>query len=207
MDSYQTIRCEAHGEFTEKRSRFIGHAFPVQTAEEAEAAVKQMRSRYWDARHNVYAFRLREGNAVRSSDDGEPQGTAGAPVRDVLIGKDVADCCIVVTRYFGGILLGAGGLVRAYTQAAQMALEKAGLRTMAFGEIRRICCDYSAYSGIKALVCAMGGVIEEELFTDRAEIRFCMRAEDCARFEAQLTEHTNGRTAAERVGEKFFEIF
>ena len=115
MDSYRTVRCEAHDEFTEKRSRFIGHAFPAQSVEEAEAAVKKIRSQYWDARHNVYAFSLLAGNAVRSSDDGEPQGTAGAPVRDVLLGMGVTDCCVVVTRYFGGILLGAGGLVRAYT--------------------------------------------------------------------------------------------
>lgn len=206
MDSYQTIRCQAQEEFTEKRSRFIGHAFPVRTVEEAEAAVRQVRSRYWDARHNVYAFRLREGNAVRSSDDGEPQGTAGAPVRDVLIGKNISDCCVVVTRYFGGILLGAGGLVRAYTQAAQLALERAGICTMVRGEVRRICCDYASYSGVKALIGSMGGVMEGETFTDRAELRFCIRAEDCAQFDARLTERTNGRIASDRLGEKFFEI-
>lgn len=206
MDSYQTIRCEAHDEFTEKRSRFIGHAFPAQTVEEAEAAVKKIRSQYWDARHNVYAFSLLAGNAVRSSDDGEPQGTAGAPVRDVLLGMGVKDCCVVVTRYFGGILLGAGGLVRAYTQAAQMALEKAGVKTMALGSSLRVVCDYSSYSGIKALICSCGGVIGEELFTDQAEIRFCLKKSEVGSFSARLTELTNGKIAAEPAGEKFFEI-
>lgn len=206
MDSYRTIRCEAHDEFTEKRSRFIGHAFPVQTVEEAEAAIKKIRSQYWDARHNVYAFSLLAGNAVRSSDDGEPQGTAGAPVRDVLLGAGVTDCVVVVTRYFGGILLGAGGLVRAYTQAAQMALEKAGIKTMARGVCLRIVCGYSAYSGIKALICSSGGVIEEELFTENAELKFCLKQSELSSFSAKLTELTNGKIAAQQAGEKFFEI-
>lgn len=206
MDSYRTIRCEAHDEFTEKRSRFIGHAFPVQSVEEAEAAIKKIRSQYWDARHNVYAFSLLAGNAVRSSDDGEPQGTAGAPVRDVLLGAGVTDCVVVVTRYFGGILLGAGGLVRAYTQAAQMALEKAGIKTMARGICLRIVCGYSAYSGIKALICSSGGVIEEELFTENAELKFCLKQSELSSFSAKLTELTNGKIAAQQAGEKFFEI-
>ncbi len=206
MDSYRTVRCEAHDEFTEKRSRFIGHAFPVQSVEEAEAAVKKIRSQYWDARHNVYAFSLLAGNAVRSSDDGEPQGTAGAPVRDVLLGMGVTDCCVVVTRYFGGILLGAGGLVRAYTQAAQLALQKAGIKTMAQGVSLRIVCGYSAYSGVKALICSSGGVIEEELFTENAQIDFCLKKAHLLSFTAKLTELTNGKLIAEQTGEKFFEI-
>lgn len=206
MDSYRTIRCEAHDEFTEKRSRFIGHAFPVQSVEEAEAAIKKIRSQYWDARHNVYAFSLLAGNAVRSSDDGEPQGTAGAPVRDVLLGAGVTDCVVVVTRYFGGILLGAGGLVRAYTQAAQMALEKAGIKTMARGVCLHIVCGYAAYSGIKALICSCGGVIEEELFTENAELKFCLQQSELSSFSAQLTELTNGKITAQQAGEKFFEI-
>lgn len=206
MDAYRTIRGEAHDEFIEKRSRFIGHAFPVQSVEEAEAAVKKIRSQYWDARHNVYAFSLLAGNAVRSSDDGEPQGTAGAPVRDVLLGMGVTDCCVVVTRYFGGILLGAGGLVRAYTQAAQMALEAAGVKTMARGLSLRIVCDYASYSGVKSLICACGGVIGEELFTENAQIDFCLKKSDYPDFAARLTELSNGRLAAEQLGEKFFEI-
>lgn len=206
MDSYRTIRCEAHDEFTEKRSRFIGHAFPVQSVEEAEAAIQKIRSQYWDARHNVYAFSLLAGNAVRSSDDGEPQGTAGAPVRDVLLGAGVTDCVVVVTRYFGGILLGAGGLVRAYTQAAQLALEKAGIKTMARGVCLRIVCGYAAYSGIKALICSSGGVIEEELFTENAELKFCLKQSELQSFSAKLTELTNGKIAAQQAGEKFFEI-
>ena len=171
MDSYRTVRCEAHDEFTEKRSRFIGHAFPVQSVEEAEAAVKKIRSQYWDARHNVYAFSLLAGNAVRSSDDGEPQGTAGAPVRDVLL-----------------------------------ALPKAGIKTMAQGVSLRIVCGYSAYSGVKALICSSGGVIEEELFTENAQIDFCLKKAHLLSFTAKLTELTNGKLIAEQTGEKFFEI-
>ena len=112
---YKTIRNAAEDEFVEKRSRFIGHALPVTTEEEALAFIAEMKSKYWDASHNVYAYILREGGIQRFSDDGEPQGTAGIPTLDVLRKEGLTDLVVVVTRYFGGILLGGGGLVRAYS--------------------------------------------------------------------------------------------
>ena len=113
MMEYKTIRLREEAEFIERRSRFIGHACPVKTEEEAVAFINEMKAKYWDASHNVYAYCLREGQIKRYSDDGEPQGTAGIPVLDVLQKSGVVDTAVVVTRYFGGILLGAGGLVRA----------------------------------------------------------------------------------------------
>ena len=125
---YKTILEPAEDEFVEKKSRFIAYTSPVHTVEEANAFIAGIRQRHWDATHNVPAFVLRSG-VQRSSDDGEPGGTAGMPVLDVLLKSGVQDVCVVVTRYFGGILLGAGGLVRAYSHACSLALEAAGVET------------------------------------------------------------------------------
>ncbi|MBQ1830507.1 MAG: YigZ family protein, partial [Ruminococcus sp.] len=124
---YKTVAREASDEFVEKRSRFIGYVKPVKTEEEAVAFINQKRSEHWDARHNVYAYSLREGNIKRYSDDGEPSGTAGMPVLDVIVKNEIYDVCVVVTRYFGGVLLGTGGLVRAYSQGSKIALESGGI--------------------------------------------------------------------------------
>ena len=126
MKDYITLNQRAQDEFVERKSRFIGTATPVSTQEEAIAFIDEMRSKYWDATHNVYAYILRDGTK-RYSDDGEPQGTAGVPVLDVLQKEGLTDLCVVVTRYFGGILLGAGGLVRAYSHGAKIAVDAAGI--------------------------------------------------------------------------------
>lgn len=121
-----TVKKDAVSEFYEKRSRFIGHAFFVTTEEEAMAKISEVRAKYPDATHNCFAYNLRRFSQRRFSDDGEPQGTAGLPILTAIDNNGIVDCCIVVTRYFGGTLLGAGGLVRAYTKAAVTALEEAG---------------------------------------------------------------------------------
>lgn len=125
MEEYKTLRAPASDEFTEKRSRFIGYAQPVSTQVEAAAFIERIKKQHHDATHNVFAYLLREGQLERYSDDGEPQGTAGIPVLDVLRKQGVTNCAVVVTRYFGGILLGAGGLVRAYSHAAARQLRSA----------------------------------------------------------------------------------
>ena len=113
MSSYRTIRERSQDEFVVKKSRFIGYVCPVKTEEEAKAFIEEIKKKHWDATHNVWAYNLQEGMIRRFSDDGEPQGTAGIPTLDVILKEDVVDCCVVGTRYFGGILLGGGGLVRA----------------------------------------------------------------------------------------------
>ena len=143
MMEYKTIRLREEAEFIERRSRFIGHACPVKTEEEAVAFINEMKAKYWDASHNVYAYCLREGQIKRYSDDGEPQGTAGIPVLDVLQKSGVVDTAVVVTRYFGGILLGAGGLVRAYSHGASIALEAAGIVTMGLCTLGVVSCSDS----------------------------------------------------------------
>ena len=130
MDGYRTIRTAASAEFVEKKSRFIGHICPVTTQEEANEFIRQKKSEYWDATHNVYAYVLREGQTRRYSDDGEPQGTAGIPTLDVLLKEDLTDCVVVVTRYFGGTLLGTGGLVRAYSHGSKIAHANSATRTV-----------------------------------------------------------------------------
>ena len=129
-DAYRTVRHRASAEFIERKSRFIGHICPVQTQEEAVAFIQEQKSKYWDATHNVYAYVLREGQTRRYSDDGEPQGTAGIPVLDVLLKEELTDCVVVATRYFGGILLGTGGLVRAYGHTSKIAVDAGGIVTI-----------------------------------------------------------------------------
>ena len=130
MSDYLTLRKESSDEFIEKRSRFIGYAKPVTTQEEAMDFINAIRAKHWDATHNVYAYVLRDGQSRRYSDDGEPSGTAGVPVLDVLLKENITDCVVVATRYFGGVLLGAGGLVRAYSHTSKIAVEAAGIMKM-----------------------------------------------------------------------------
>ena len=131
LKKYKTILEEAEEEIVEKKSRFIATVRPVKTEDEARAFIEEMKKKYWDARHNVFAYQIGERNELqRFSDDGEPQGTAGMPVLNVLKGEDVKDTAVVVTRYFGGTLLGTGGLVRAYGKAAKEGLLSAGIVEM-----------------------------------------------------------------------------
>ena len=131
--------------FEEKRSKFTGRLWHVETAEDAVAKIKEMREKYWDATHNCYAYILRENNAARHSDDGEPGGTAGVPIYEVLRKEGLTDVCCVVTRYFGGVLLGAGGLVRAYTKGAKDAVDAAQIKCMAEAVKLAVTVDYGLY--------------------------------------------------------------
>ena len=149
----------ADAEFTERRSRFIGHIFPTDTEQEALACLKRMRETDWDATHNGYAYIIRDG-ATRFSDDGEPGGTAGMPVLQVLQREEIFNVTCVVTRYFGGILLGAGGLVRAYAHSAKLALDAAGRSIKQVWTKIYLPCPYSWFERVKLEVAAFGGVIE-----------------------------------------------
>lgn len=203
MDEYQTLRTPASEEFTEKRSRFIGHSQPVSTQEEAIAFIDGIKTKHRDATHNVFAYLLRKGQLERYSDDGEPQGTAGIPVLDVLRKRGVVDCAVVVTRYFGGVLLGAGGLVRAYSHAAALALDAAGIVTMAHCTILEISCDYSFYGKLAVCIPEWGGIAEDTQFGGEVIVRVRIRAELAAIFCEKLTDTSNGRFQAVRIGECF----
>lgn len=201
---YTTVQRECSAEFIERRSRFIGHIKPVVSEEEAIAFIEEKRSKYWDATHNVYAYSLREGNVCRYSDDGEPSGTAGMPVLSVLTKPGITDAVIVVTRYFGGILLGGGGLVRAYSHGAAIAVEESGLLVMRQCAVCRLECDYSAYGRVAALIPEMGGVVDDSQFTDKVELTFHMTAEQLAALQPRLADATCGACQAQTVDERFY---
>lgn len=206
MIEYRTVAGEACAEFTERHSRFIGYAKPVQNEEEAVFFIRSIKSKHWDATHNVYAYSVRAGQAQRYSDDGEPQGTAGIPVLDVIRKSGVTDTVIVVTRYFGGILLGAGGLVRAYSHGASLALEKARIITMRTCVTAEVCCDYSRYGRLSVLIPECGGTIDNTEFTDEVKIVFHMSDITLPAFEQKLADITCGQSKIIITGEKFFEI-
>ncbi len=206
MASYKTVKKESMDEFIEKKSRFIGYVKPVKTVDEAVAFINEIKSKHWDATHNVYAYSLREGQVKRFSDDGEPQGTAGIPTLDVILKQDVVDCCVVVTRYFGGIMLGAGGLVRAYSHGAKIALDAGEVITMSLCKIVRVKSDYNFYGRLVPLICEQGGIVEDTLFTDAVEVIFRIPEEKVPQFEAKLVDVSNGRFHSEVTDEKYCEI-
>lgn len=163
MTEYLVPTKDAEAEFIERRSRFIGHIFRTDTEQQALARLKQMREKHWDATHNVYAYIIRDG-ATRFSDDGEPGGTAGMPVLQVLQREGIFNVTCVVTRYFGGILLGAGGLVRAYAHSAKIALDAAGRSMKRVWTNVYLPCPYSWYERMKIEVAAFGGIIKNTDF-------------------------------------------
>lgn len=160
MSGYLVPTKFGEAEFVEKRSRFIGRVWPVENEEEAVAHIKEMREKHWDATHNVYAYIIREGGTMRYSDDGEPGGTSGMPTLNVFRAGEIYNVCCVITRYFGGILLGTGGLVRAYSQAAKLALEAAGVSRMDLWESTATACPYNLYERVRRELEASGAVIE-----------------------------------------------
>lgn len=201
---YRTVSQSACVELVEKRSRFIGYVQPVSCEEDALAFLDEIRQRHWDAKHNVYAYRLRDGGRSRYSDDGEPQGTAGMPVLEVLSKQEITDCIVVVTRYFGGILLGTGGLVRAYSQSAAMALDAAGIVTMRPCTICHLACDYPLYGRLAAMVPEWGGLIDGTVFEDRVQMEFRLPDDAVAAFERALADATGGSVGLKEIGKGYF---
>lgn len=207
MTEYKTVLERADDEFVERRSRFIGHAAPVKTEEEAIAFINEMKAKYWDASHNVYAYCLRDGQIKRYSDDSEPQGTAGIPTLDVLLKSGVTDTVVVVTRYFGGVLLGAGGLVRAYSHGASIALEAAGVVTMRECIIASLSCDYNQYGRLQALVPECGGTVDDAEFGEHVTMRFHLTQEELNRMRPMLADATCGSVEVQEEGKNFFKVF
>ena len=196
-DTYNTIVKEGQDEIVEKKSRFIGYAVPVTSEEEAYAFVEKIRKMHYDARHNCFAFAIgSENTLLRFSDDGEPQGTAGKPILEVITGNKVVDICIVVTRYFGGTLLGTGGLVRAYTEAAKLALVDAGIHTMQLMKSVEITTNYNLISNSSA-------VISDTEYTSEVCFKILVPVGDYGRLEKQVTESTSARANIEVTGELY----
>lgn len=203
MNEYLVPAGAGEAEFTEKRSRFLGHVFPVETEEEARACIEQVKKRHHDARHNCWCFRLKENGAERYSDDGEPQGTAGQPMLGVFQKEGVWNVCCVVTRYFGGILLGAGGLVRAYTQSAKDALDAAGIAQIRRWTRGAVVCPYALFERVKLEAERAGGVLEEITYTDAVRLHLLLPEGGAETFSARITELTAGSVSLEVLGEVY----
>lgn len=200
---YRTLSREAEDGFSEKRSRFLCAARPVGSEAEAAAFLEERRRRYWDAAHHCYAYVLRDGQIRRCSDDGEPQGTAGLPMLEVLLREEVVDCVVVVTRYFGGTLLGTGGLARAYSQGARRALRAAGPAEMRLCARLRLDCDYAQYGRAAGWIPETGGILRDTAYTDRVAVEFLLPVERLNAAERELADWSAGTLALRLLGEEY----
>lgn len=203
MQEYKTVEKEASDFFIEKKSKFIGYAKPVKTQEDAFEFISKIKSKHWDATHNVYAYVLRENNIQRYSDDGEPSGTAGVPVLDVMLKESLVDVCVVATRYFGGTLLGAGGLVRAYSHTSKIAIEAAGIITMAQCSIMSAEVDYSFYDRFNILLSDFSAVILNTSFSDKVCVEFSVKENIVDSLNAKLIDVSNGKYISKFLRNEF----
>ena len=192
-ESYIVPFGQGEAEYVEKRSRFIGHVWPVDSEEEARRYIEETRKRHHDARHNCWCYVLREGNILRYGDDGEPQGTAGQPMLNVFLREEVTNVCCVVTRYFGGILLGAGGLTRAYGGTAKLALNEAGVSRMRLWATIAIPCSYAMYERVRLLLEMEGGIIAGTDFGADVVLSVLRPAEQTQSLQEKLTELSAGQ--------------
>ena len=202
MDEYLVPTAFGEDEFYEKKSRFIGRVWPVETEEEALEKIQQMKKQHYDATHNCWAYIIRDG-AVRFSDDGEPGGTAGMPMLQVLQREGLYNIVCVVTRYFGGILLGAGGLVRAYTKGAKIAIDAAGKSMKRVWSVLYMPIPYTFYERIKLEVAAFGGIIRDTQFGAEVELEILVAAPKAQAFLDRITDMTSGTVEGMEIGQEY----
>ena len=200
---YTTVKHDGEAEFEEKRSVFIGYAKRVTTAEEAAEFVKSVKKKHPDARHNCSAYLLYGGMTARYSDDGEPQGTAGMPILETIRKSGAEDVAVVVTRYFGGILLGAGGLTRAYAHAASIALAAAEIVTYEEYVELSLVCTYSEYQRYIALLGNTGAIIDDTVYDDKVTLKFAMKPVEAEPFCEKIVELSGGQNRPEEIGRRF----
>ena len=193
---------EAESEFVEKRSRFIGHIWPVDSEDQAQELLRRVKKQHYDARHNCWCYLL-GGSVVRYSDDGEPQGTAGQPMLAVFQREHVTNVCCVVTRYFGGILLGAGGLTRAYSKGAKDALIASGVAVMGAWARVEVPCTYPLFERVKLEIEAQGGVIDDVTYGADVALSISLPAERAEALQARLTELSAGGITIRVLAEEF----
>lgn len=193
MEEYFIVEKAGQGEVIEKKSRFIAHVLPVQSEEEALMHIERIKKEYWDARHNCYAFIIgRNSEIQRFSDDGEPQGTAGKPILEVLANGNIRNTLIIVTRYFGGTLLGTGGLVRAYGQSAKVGIQNALVMRVCEGVCFDLRCDYNSIGKIKYIMGQMNISAEEEYGED-VNLHINMKKSDLPNFQSLVVDATSGK--------------
>ena len=187
-------------ELTEKRSRFLGHVRRVESEDEARAFIGEMKKKYYDARHNCWCYSIQDG-PERYSDDGEPQGSAGIPMLEVLRRRGVTNAVCVVTRYFGGVLLGTGGLLRAYTKSTSDALDAAGLAAVRAWAETALCCAYAQLERMKAETAAAGGTVEDIVYGAEVTLKVLVPAEEAERFAARIFDLSAGSVRVCVTGE------
>jgi len=202
LEEYLVPTQYGEDEFIEKKSRFIGHIWPVETEEEALQKIQEMKKQYYDATHNCWAYII-HGGAVRFSDDGEPGGTAGMPMLQVLQREGLNNVVCVVTRYFGGILLGAGGLVRAYTKGAKIAVDDAGKSMKRVWTVLYVPCPYSFYERVKLEVAAFGGIIRTTDFGSEVELEILMPEVQAQPFLDRLTDMSAATIEGMEIGQEY----
>ena len=202
MDEYLVPTGYGEDEFIEKRSRFIGRVWCVETEEEALAKIQEMKKQHYDATHNCWAYVIKDG-PMRFSDDGEPGGTAGNPMMQVLQRENLFNVVCVVTRYFGGVLLGAGGLVRAYTKGAKIAIDAAGKSMKRIWTVLYVPCPYTFYERIKLEIAAFGGVLRDTQFGAEVELEVLLPEGDVDAFVQRLTDMTSGTVEVMEIGQEY----
>lgn len=202
MDEYLVPTDFGEAEFIERKSRFIGRVWPVETEEEALGRIAEMKKQHYDATHNCWAYIIRDG-AVRFSDDGEPGGTAGMPMLQVLQREGLFNVCCVVTRYFGGILLGAGGLVRAYTKGAKIGVDAAGKSMKRVWTVLYVPCPYSYFERLKLEIANFGGILRSSEFGSEVELEILLPQAQTEPFMLRLTDLSAGTIDALEIGKEY----
>ena len=203
MQPYKMPLGAATADFTEKKSRFICNIAPVSTEEEAQAFLSSIREKHRDATHNVYAYRIKNGGFSRCSDDGEPSGTAGMPLLETFTKQDIYDFCCVATRYFGGVLLGTGGLIRAYARCGSLALEASGIGTMREVALCEAALPYALFEAVKRLLNAAGAENISEEFGAEVVVRFTVFTDDAPELQRKIVELTAGTVRISIEGNKW----
>lgn len=205
VESYRMITKEAYGEIVEKKSRFIASLSPVESEEEAIAFIESIRKKYYDARHNCFAFIVgKDARLERCSDDGEPSGTAGRPMLEVIRGAGLTNVAAVVTRYFGGTLLGTGGLARAYTQAVQEAVAGCSIVTMRYGLRYAVTAEYTLAGKLQYLFAKREVRIEDTAYTDKVTFYALVPAEMEKSFQKDLTELAAAKIQIEKLESVYY---
>lgn len=203
---YKTIMEKTQASFIERRSEFIGYLSPVDSEEQAVDFINEIRAMHRKATHNCYCYILRENNICRYSDDGEPSGTAGIPIFEALKKSQLIDICCVVTRYFGGILLGGSGLVRAYTKSTALAINSAKIKNMEFSALVRINVDYNIYGRLAQIFFEFGVKLIDESFSDKVEIKLFIKDKELEPFKKSLIESCNGRVHVEVIQKQYTDF-
>ena len=208
MEEYSKIvYMGGQGEIVEKKSRFLADVESVGSEEDVAVFLEKIRKKYWDARHHCSAYVLGERNEIsRCSDDGEPSGTAGRPILDVLTSSGVRNACVVVTRYFGGVLLGTGGLVRAYGRAAREGLDQSVILDRIPGRKLAVSCEYTSLGKIQYIAGSHGYQAYESNFADTVDLVYLLPDSESAHFQAEITEATGGKAGIEDLGPQAYAL-